>query len=79
VAALDGHQPGVDELCEVMGQRGLRDLEQRQQLALADGHLAAAQHVEDIHAQRLGQRLSHGGDPAGVKARIEPDRRRATR
>jgi hypothetical protein len=36
VAALDGHQPGVDELREVMGQRGLRDLERRHQLALAD-------------------------------------------
>ena len=72
MATLDVHETGVDELLHVVGEQRLRDAEQRDQLALAHLLLAAAQHVEDLDSQRLGQRLRRRRDPLGVKRGSRP-------
>jgi hypothetical protein len=64
---LDLDQPSVDELSHVVRQQRLWDLEQRQQLALADLRVAATQDIQDLDAQRLSQRLRRGSDPLRVK------------
>ena len=51
-----------------MGDRGLGLLEQRHQLA--DAHLAGvrAQHVDELQADGVGQRLGDGGHALGLHA-----------
>ena len=75
VAALDGDQAGVDELLDVVRQQRLADVEQSDQLALAHVLLAAAQHVEDVDANRLGERPGDGRDALRVKRRVQTSRR----
>ena len=77
VAALDVHEAGVDELLHVVREQRLVDVEQRDQLALADRLLAAPKHVEDPDAHWLGQRLRRGGDALGIKREVQAGGRRA--
>jgi rhodanese-related sulfurtransferase len=73
MAPLDADDAGVNELANVVGKQGLLDVEQDDELALADGFIAAAQHVEDLDSDRLSQCLGQGrealGGERGVKAR----------
>ncbi len=55
--ALDADQAGVAQLLEVVRERRLADVEQRLQLADADLAGVAAQHVDELHADRVRQRL----------------------
>ena len=77
MAPLDHDEAGVDELLEVMRERRLRHREQRDQFALAHLDRAAPQHVEDVHAHRLGQRARDLRNARGVQGAIEADVRRA--
>ncbi len=75
---LDVNEARVDELGDVVGQQGLLDVEQRPQLALADRLAVPAQHVEDVHPHRLGERLRDGGDALGIEGGVQSGRRGAT-
>ena len=71
---LDLHQASVDELSHVMGKQRLVDAKQRNQLALADRHLATPQHIEDAHTHGFGQRLGRSRDALRVQAGIKSRR-----
>ena len=64
---LDPDQAGIDQLLHMVGEQRLPDVEQREQLALTDVLLTAAQGVKDLYAQRLGERLGRRRDSLGVK------------
>ena len=53
--------PGVAELLEVVRERGLGDVEQRHQLAHADLARVLAQHVDELQADRVAERLGDLG------------------
>ena len=52
---------GVTQRLEVVGEGWLGDVEQRQQLARAQRFAVRAQHVEQLDAHRVGQRLGEQG------------------
>ena len=76
MAALDLDEPRARQGSHVVREVGLADLEQREQLALAHRLVAPAQHVQDAHPQRRGQRARDRGDPLGGEAGIEAGRGR---
>ena len=60
-AAYDADETGVAELLQVVRERRLGDVEER--LQVADAHLTRlpAEHIDDLHAHRIAERLA---DPA---------------
>jgi hypothetical protein len=71
VAALDLYHARIDEFAEVMRERRLRNVEQGNELALAERLAMAAQHVDDVDAQLLRQRLGEYGNALGIKRAVE--------
>ena len=67
--SLGVHDPGVAQLLQVVGERGLGDVEQRHQLADADLAGVLAQHVHQLQADRVAERLRHVGHPQRVLTR----------
>ncbi len=78
MAALDRDQTGINEFADVVGQERLLDVEQGDELALADLHSAAAQHVDDAYSKRLAERLRHRRDALGVERLVKSHGRSAT-
>jgi hypothetical protein len=65
-APLDPDYAGVAQLLEVMRERGLGDVEQRDELAHADPARVLAEHVDELDADRVGQRAGDGGEAIGI-------------
>ena len=60
--------PGVAELLEVVRERGLGDVEERDELVDADLAGVLAQHVDELKPDRVAERLGHGGHAHRVLA-----------
>src|SRR5437588_198222 len=56
------------ELLQVMRERGLRDVEQLMQLALADGAAGGLQEIEDLDPDRISEDLGGNRDRRGALA-----------
>ncbi len=67
-ALLEVDDAGVAQLAQVMAQRGLVDVEERHELVDADLAGVLAQHVDDLHADRIGERLGDLGHPLRLLA-----------
>jgi len=66
--ALGVDDPGVAELLQVVGERGLGDVEQRDELAHADLACVFAKHVDELQADRVPQGLCDLGHAHSVIA-----------
>ena len=66
--ALGVDDPHVTELLQMMGERRLRDVEQRHQLAHADLACVFAKHVDQLQPDRITHGLCDLGHPHGVVA-----------
>src|ERR1039458_3001459 len=66
---LGVHDPGVAELLQVVGERGLGDVEQRHELAHADLAGVLAQHVHQLQPDRVTESLGDLSHPQRTLAR----------
>src|ERR1039458_616427 len=71
MATLDRSETAVDELLHVVGEQRLVNAKQRDQLALANLLVAAAQHIQDPHTHRLAERLRRSRDPFSAKREVK--------
>ena len=60
--------PGVTELLQVVRQGRLRDLEQRHELTHAHLPRVLSQHVDDLQADRIAERLGDLGHTGRMRA-----------
>src|SRR3954447_4595467 len=67
-AALRANDAGVAEHLEVMGDGRLGEIEERDELADADLTCMPSQDVDELHANRVAQRLGDGGGPLRLLA-----------
>src|SRR4051794_7048040 len=78
-ATLGVDDAGLAQLLEVVRERGLGDVEQRHELAHADLAGVLAQHVHELEADRVAERLGDLGDADRVLALdVRIDHRLAT-